>query len=490
MKFKRILLLTLTAIVLFAQSPAELVEELANMEELKHAQWSVYARYVDQSPQEEAIISHNAEMSLACASSLKVLTIGIALDRLGANHTYKTKLYYDGNIDENGVLDGNIYIVGDGDPTLGGDQVGGVVSQRKLMSTWVKAIEGAGITSIKGSIIGDESKYAPFHAPGTWTWEDLGNYYGAGFGALCFSDNKYYLDFKPGEKEGDVAEVIGMRPEIPGLSYTNLMKTGPLHSGDNGYILCAPNVYEAIFYGTVPAGEERFTIKGAIPNPALAIAQALETSLEKKDIQVSQGVMVLNEKKKYDSHKLLKTVKSPPLKLIAEITNKLSNNTYTEMLLLSVAHKEMGKGTTRAGLKYLNKFLDKLHVEHSGLRLSDASGLSQENMITTKIFSDYLSAMTQRDSFKDFYKTFARAGDDKDFGYVLYFGDGTAAAKNARVKTGYIGKVRSHTGYVQDINGRMIAFSLIANNYHCKTKDITKIHEKVVVALANYDNEE
>ena len=131
--------------------------------------------------------------------------------------------------------------------------------------------------------------------------------------------------------------------------------------------------------------------------------------------------------------------------------------------------------------------MDKLHVEHSGLALVDASGLSQENMITTKIFSDYLSAMTKRPVFDDFYHTFATAGDDSDFGYVVYFGKDTPDAKNAKVKTGYIGGVRSHTGYVKTQSGRMIAFSLIANNYHCKTKEVTKIHEQVVVALASME---
>ena len=95
--------------------------------------------------------------------------------------------------------------------------------------------------------------------------------------------------------------------------------------------------------------------------------------------------------------------------------------------------------------------------------------------------------MTEKTCFTDFYKTFATAGDDNDFGYVVYFGKDTPAAKNARVKTGYIGGVRSHTGYVTTQSGRMIAFSLIANNYHCKTKEVTKIHEKIVVALASME---
>ncbi len=487
MTIKRLIILVLSLTFLFAQTPQQLVDELAQLPELAHAQWSVYARYVDDINGENPVVKHNEEMSLACASSLKVITIGIALDKLGVDYTFKTKLYYSGDIDENGLLKGNIYIVGDGDPTLGGDQVGGVYSKKKLMSLWTRAIEKAGIKKINGSIVADESLYPPYHAPGTWTWEDMGNYYGAGMTALCFSDNKYYLDFKPGLKEGDSAEVLAIRPEVPGLTYTNLMKTGEMYSGDNGYIISAPNNYHAIFHGTVPAGEEKFTIKGAIPNPALLTAQYLGSALNEKGIDVLKGVYVINESRKYRSENLLKTIKSPPLKRIAEITNKLSNNTYTEMLLLKVAKEEMGIGTTRAGAKFIDKYMDKLHVEHSGFRMVDASGLSHENMITTKVFCDYLSAMTHKSTFGQFYNTFARAGDNKDFGYVLYFGDGTAAAKNAHVKTGYIGGVRSHTGYVNTQSGRMIAFSLIANNYHCKTKEVTKIHEQVVVALASME---
>jgi serine-type D-Ala-D-Ala carboxypeptidase/endopeptidase (penicillin-binding protein 4) len=487
MTLKRALIFIFFFSIIFAQTPQELVSELAKMPELKHAQWSVYARYVDEAIDEGPVISYNSDMSLACASSLKVITIGIALDKLGADFTFRTKLYYTGDIDESGTLNGNIYIVGDGDPTLGGDQVGGVYSVKKLMSILTRAIEKEGIRKITGSIVADESLYPPYHAPGTWTWEDIGNYYGAGLTALCFADNKYYLDLKPGLKEGDIAEVIAIRPDIPGMTYTNMMKTGPMHSGDNGYIIGSPDNYHVLFHGTVPAGEEKFTIKGAIPNPALLAAQYLEAALLEEDIDVLKGAYVLNEPKKYKSDNLIKTIKSPPLKRIAEITNKLSNNTFTEMLLLKVAHKEMGIGTTKAGVKYIDKYLDKLHVEHSGMRLVDASGLSRENMITSKVFCDYLSAMTHKDSFDDFYNTFARAGDNKDFGYVLYFGDNTPAAKNAHVKTGYIGGVRSHTGYVTTQSGRMIAFSCIANNYHCKTKEITNMHEQIVVALASME---
>ncbi|MCK4813617.1 MAG: D-alanyl-D-alanine carboxypeptidase/D-alanyl-D-alanine-endopeptidase [Candidatus Marinimicrobia bacterium] len=488
MSLKRALTISLFFVILvFAQTPQQLVETLAALPELDHAQWSVYARYVNEENGEGPVIDHQSEMSLSCASSLKVLTIGLALDKLGGDFTFKTRLFYSGSIDQKGTLHGNIYIVGDGDPTLAGDQVWGAYKQKKLLSEWVKSIKRKGIKVIDGAVVADESLYAPYHVPVTWVWEDLGNYYGAGLTALCFLDNKYYLDFKPGEKEGDPAEVLAIRPHIPGLTYTNKMKTGALYSGDNGYILSAPNVYHAVFHGTVPAGEEKFTIKGAIPNPPLLAAQSLNAALQDAKIPVGAPSYVVSESQLYRNDHLLKTIKSPPLRRIAEITNKLSNNTYTEMLLLKVAQEQSGNGNTEEGIKQIEKFMDKLGIDHEGMRLVDASGLSRENMITTKVFSDYLSAMSQQRSFADFFNTFAIAGDGDDFGYVVYFAKDTPAANNARIKTGYIGGVRSHTGYVSTRSDRLIAFSCIANNYHCKTKAITKLHEQVVVALANME---
>lgn len=473
--------------LLWAQSPAELVEQLATTPELRHAQWSVYARYVDPENGEAPIIDHQSDMSLACASSLKVLTLGLALDKLGGDYVFKTRLYYTGTVTADGVLNGNIHIVGAGDPTLGGDQVGGAYRYDKLMTEWVKAVKRKGIKYINGAVVADESLYPPYHVPGTWTWEDLGNYYGAGLTALCFSDNKYYLDFKPGESVGDPAEVLAVRPEIPGFSYTNLMKTGPVNSGDNGYILAAPNCYHALFHGTIPAGKDKFSIKGAIPNPALLAAQMLDRSLKSAKIPVTMEPYVQNQPLEYRPDALLKTIISPPLRRIAEITNKLSNNTYTEMLLLKVAHESVGTGETKVGIKVLEDFMDKLQVDRSGMRLVDASGLSHENMITTRVFCDFLSAMSKRTSFPDFYQGFAKAGDSNDYGHVIYFARNTDAANNARVKTGYIGGVRSHTGYVSSKSGRLIAFSCIANNYHCKTKEITDLHEKIVAALASLE---
>jgi D-alanyl-D-alanine carboxypeptidase/D-alanyl-D-alanine-endopeptidase (penicillin-binding protein 4) len=228
------------------------VKKYSEKKLLKNAQWALYAKYYDTG---EEIIAYNQDMSLAPASGLKVITSSAALGILGQEYRFDTMLYYDGVIEE-GVLDGDIIILGGGDPCLGSDAVSGSLNLDDLMSVWIRAIGDLGIVQITGSILADELKYESNPVPDHWEWIDLGNYYAAPSSALSINDNLYYLYFKPGERAGDEAEFLRTEPEIPGLSFTNFMKTGAVGSGDNGYVYSAPLQFDAALRGTVPAGNK------------------------------------------------------------------------------------------------------------------------------------------------------------------------------------------------------------------------------------------
>ena len=172
---------------------AALIHNYQKQPYLKHAQWSLSAIYIDDG---SPIIDYQSEQSLAPASGLKLFTSSEALDILGEDFTCDTKLFYDG-IFKSGTLNGNIYIVGGGDPTLGSDQVDGSLSLDSLMDTWVVAIQSKGISKINGSIIADPLLFDEMTVPDNWNWIDIGNYYGAGVSALNINDNLYHLVFKP-----------------------------------------------------------------------------------------------------------------------------------------------------------------------------------------------------------------------------------------------------------------------------------------------------
>jgi D-alanyl-D-alanine carboxypeptidase/D-alanyl-D-alanine-endopeptidase (penicillin-binding protein 4) len=170
---------------------------------------------------------------------------------------------------------------------------------------------------------------------------------------------------------------------------------------------------------------------------------------------------------------------------IIKVTNKQSINLYAELLVKMIARKGTGFGSTKRGIPIIENTLNSLGIDTEGFSLFDGSGLSRNTMVTTKICAKFLSAMVKQKTFETFYNSLSVAGDPKERGHVKKFGVGTPLAFNARVKTGYINGVRSHSGYVRSRSGRLISFSLICNNFSSSTKIIDTIHESLLVKLAN-----
>ncbi len=456
--------------------------DFKNSSSLDNAEWGVYAEYVDSGKE---IVSFRANQSLAPASGLKVFTTSAALYYLGDDYRFSTKLYYDGHIKHDGVLEGNIYIVGGGDPTLGSDNVKGSLSLDSLMIKWVHAIKTTEIKKIHGSIIADNLLFDNQTVPNFWIYEDIGNYYGAGPNALTINDNLYYLYFRPGKYVGSPARVLRMQPEIPGLKFINHMKTGTLTSGDKGYIYGAPDQFTVTLRGTVPAGRSEFSIKGSIPDPPLFAAQYFRTVLERNGIKVSGRSRKLIEKKRYEQKKLICTQISPPLDSIVYFINKRSNNLYTEQLLKTIGLKIFSEGSTAKGIDAIMKYLKDNNLPTEGIKLYDGSGLSRTDMITAKSMVKLLVFITKQKFFNAFYNSLGIAGNPYDVGYFNSYGANTILAYNARIKDGLITGVRSHSGYLRDRSGKLIAFSLITNNFSCPTSEINEIHKQVMLLLAN-----
>ena len=448
---------------------------------LSNAQWGLYAVY---SKSGKVLINHNSQFALAPASGQKILTTGTALMKLGEDFRFKTRLYYDGQIDADGILQGNVYIVGGGDPTLGSNLVPDSPGLNELMESWLLAFKETGIRKINGRIFGDDLLFTDRTIPDNWVWVDMGNYYGASSPALTIHNNLYRLVFAPGKKQGDPTEILGTRPSIPGLTFTNYVKTGAKGSGDNGYIYCAPGQFDAYVTGTIPAGVDTFTIKGAIPAPTLFAAQYLQQYLQKHGITVSQSALRLKMPVEYSKATLLAEQQSPPLKNIVYQTNKRSINLYCELLAKQLSVHSGGPGTTADGLKIIRKNLMEMGVPINGLHLSDGSGLSRTNTVTPRLMVEYLIRMTRQPCFKTFYNSLAITGDPNDIGYFKNWGKGTPLAFNAHIKSGLIERVRSHSGYMHDLSGDQIVFSFIANNFNGSYKRIDRIHQQILIELS------
>ncbi|HAT73056.1 MAG TPA: D-alanyl-D-alanine carboxypeptidase/D-alanyl-D-alanine-endopeptidase [Elusimicrobia bacterium] len=427
------------------------------------------------------ILERDPRRNLVPASILKVFVTAAALDRLGPERSFPTRLYYDGTI-SNGFLNGNVYIKGGGDPSLGSQLVKGAAPLDEVFKAWTEAIRKAGINVINGAVVGDESAFESVQ-PGSWAWEDIGNYYAAQPSALTVNDGLYKLYFKPSEKEGGEAAVLRTEPYIDGLKFENHMKTGPAGSGDNGYIFAFPGQYQAVLRGSIPGGAAEFAIKGALPDPAFFAAQSFSYYLAKAGVN--------SNKKPYKGLApagpgtvLLAETASAPLKNTVRVTNKRSFNLYAELLLRQLGVGR-GAGAPAAGNAVVKAYLAENGVDVGEMKLEDACGLSHRDTVKAENFTDMLRAVYKKKYYSEFYDSLVYPGDPDATGHVRNLGRGTALENNLRLKSGSLNGVRSYTGYLKTKKARVLAFTSIINNYSAAPAAIDKMHEELLLDLYN-----
>ncbi|MCK5740343.1 D-alanyl-D-alanine carboxypeptidase/D-alanyl-D-alanine-endopeptidase, partial [bacterium] len=372
------------------------IQEFQQDSTIRYGQWGLVAIDTETG---KVLLAENPNKTLAPASCLKTVTSAAAIELLGPDYRFETRLEYDGYIKDS-VLYGNLYIIGGGDPTLGTSRIDSVLDTPELITSWTKALRDMGIRDVYGDIIADDEFFDNNSVPAGWPWIDLGNYYGAGTSGLCLNENLYKLVFKPGKRAGEPAQIIRTEPIVPGLAFINYMKTGHRGSGDNGYIFGAPNQWRHTLRGTVPAGPAEFTIKGSLPNPAKLMAQLFKAELEMQGRLVQGRALTSAEDgQSVRARTVLFRYYSPELRDIVYFLNKRSINLYAEQLI-KVIGKEKGSGATlESGIQVVEKFLKDLGVSTGGLFLHDGSGLSPFNRITPQQLAQMLAKMTRKDSF-------------------------------------------------------------------------------------------
>lgn len=379
----------------------------------------------------KVLLEQNSHYSLIPSSCMKIPTTAAALELLGADCRFQTHLEYDGRLDQEKTLHGNLYIRGGGDPCLGSDRTSG--SWEKQIALWADAIEELGIKKIEGNLIGDGTKWEKALAVPSWSWEDLGNYYGAGACALTFHENGYTLFFQPGKSVGDPTKIVRTDPPLLPIDFVNEVKTGPIGSGDRACIYGSEFARAQYVRGTVPAQVEEFSIKGAIPDPPLYCAQVLAHALQKRGIVIEGNEIPQKERTQFH------TTHSPAASEIVYHANQKSVNLYAEHLLKAVGEKVYGFGSTDSGIKAIADFWSRQNLDLEGFHMVDGSGLSRKNLVTAKQLVEMLTEIKKKSYFPIFLNSLPHKGC-------------------ARAKSGSMSLVRSYAGYAGDI-----AFAIIIN---------------------------
>lgn len=430
----------------FYQLPAQTVttnlqkawQQFSADPQLKHA---IASLYVIDAATGQVVFDKNSQVGLAPASTQKIITAATAFELLGKDYRYTTQLVYEKDkkiVD--GVLPGNLYVLGTGDPTLGSWRWS-TTKDSFLFREWEQSIKRAGIKKINGSIWFAANNFSVQSIPDGWIWQDIGNYYGAGANLLNWKENQYDIVLRSPSSVGSPVEIVS-----PENKYSNELKTAAKGTGDNAYMY-----YDGVIKGTIPAGESSFSISAASINPAEELCTGLAWHLSATGI--SSVPMEKNYRNDPDAAvspvspvQVIASHYSPSLDSIVYWFLQKSINLYGEALIKTLGREKNNWGSTTTGVEILTDFWKQKGIDEEELNIGDGSGLSPQDRVTTHAQVEVLKYAKKQSWYKYYYDAFP-----------VY--------NNMKMKSGTIKDVKGFCGYHKAANGKEYIFSFLVNNY-------------------------
>ena len=466
--------LLLTCLGLRAQSLQQMVDQAVTVEPLKGAVVGVMV----QDMSGHVVAQREAGRRMVPASNLKLITTGTALHALGPDFRFETGIGYTGEVDADGTLHGDVYIVGGGDPTIGvADTV--AVKPGALFWRWKSLLKDAGISRIDGRIIGDGRAYEGHLENQSWSYDDTGTYYGAGCNALSFYENAIDYAVSAGV-EGEPVKVVQRYPETPWMHFGNLTSTGPKGTGNSLYLYTTDLAPYAEMRGTFAVDRKQKLEHFANKYGALTCAYYFWQNLRSTGWAISGGYADIDRggyvrgrdfvpMDKAGTPKIAGKSESPVLSRIVRQTNVLSDNFYAEAMFRQMGERASGVAVYDSCRVAVTEVLESL-VPGSldGLRIEDGSGLSRLNTVSPAFLVDFLRAMTRSRGFNAFLASLPKPGE----GTVATLLPKLPAEKKARVrvKSGSMDGVLCYSGYILDESGKpQFVFSLMVNGATAKT---------------------
>lgn len=384
----------------------------------------------------EVIYERNGDIAHIPASALKTLTTATALEVLGPDFRFETRLGVSAP-DEKGISKGDLILIGGGDPML----------SIADYQSWIEGLSKAGLTSVPGRVIGDGR-----HFPGSvfadfWNWGDIGNGYGSPVSGLNLEHNRFTVTLMPGGSEGEQASMGAILPDLPGVEWKNESLTGPAGSGDGIVIHGGERTGIMHLRGTVPIGGD-MQVKGAVPDPEKFAAHHLRKALLAAEIlvggaAVGAGELALKGEGMPVIGKELLVHRSPPLLEIVTSIHETSDNHETECLFQALA---LEAGMPPA--EVVRTHWEGRGLDLSGWRMVDGSGLARADFITPRALArlQYLASTGPHGA--------AYVGSLLTaYGGALHF------------KAGAMSAVRSLTGLIESQSGEILSFAFIVNHY-------------------------
>ncbi len=445
------------------------------------------------------------------ASSAKLFTAATAFALLPSNLTFTTRVVSGAAPDASGTVHGDLVILGVGDANISGRTIpyDGKTERQgpplAALEQMADQIVLAGVHTVAGNIVGDDTWF-PFDRYGTgWSWGDLEWGYGAPVSALTVNDNVVYLNIMPAAQVGETS----VASWLPGTSYytlENSLITADPEALQQPGIDRQPGSLSVRIFGQTPLGKDGVHAALALEDPAEYAARSLREMLTARGVQVTgtararhrlpadTGEYLREQAQPIELHPVsLATVESPtagetilashvspPLVEDLVVTDKVSQNLHAEIMLRNLGKLEGADGSVSEGARVVRQFLVGAGIPASDFLFFDGSGLSQQDLVTPRAFTTLLSYAAKQSWGETFRASLPVGGVD-----------GTLNARfrqrllNGKVfaKTGTLGEAASLSGYVIAASGQTVAFSIMSSDHLPGSKADATI-DKIVAAIA------
>jgi D-alanyl-D-alanine carboxypeptidase/D-alanyl-D-alanine-endopeptidase (penicillin-binding protein 4) len=395
----------------------------------------------------DTLFAQNADGPMLPASTMKMYTSALALDRFGPDYVFKTPVLRTAQVGSDGTLTGSLYLKGVGDPSLSSRFWKGETP----MDVLARQVVQAGIKHITGDVIGDASLFDQQAIPDGWKRSYLGAAYAARVSALSLNENLVWVAVKA---KGDNADVT-LEPATTAIPVKSTVR---VVGGSGGRITAARQSDGSILVrGTVGRNAAPRKYSLVVEDPALFTTGALHAALEKAGVKVD-GVARVGEAP--DNAVQVAAVASPPLGQIVGEMDRESINIVAELLFRAASATPQQVGSAESGLMALREFFsEKVKARGDLLSVTDGSGLSELDRVTPRSMVQLLSYAHASDWSSVFHAALPVEGESG----TLKRRTAAPSRGNLHAKTGTTNRVASLGGFVTARNGEVLAFSFIYN---------------------------